>query len=121
MYLFGVNIFLKLGPKIYPSKTPRMDLKSYQRHRNGLSMYTAWHLFVLLSPRNKVKLLTQRQNIEFVWGNKQAIPCGAIFISQASERPQAFRFFQRLCLLTMPFLDEVKNECCFEFFWFSRK
>ena len=42
--LFGVNIFLKFGSKIYPSKIPRIDLKVVR----GIEMthkYTAWRSF----------------------------------------------------------------------------
>ena len=47
--------------KIEASKPPRFDLKSCQRHRNGLSVCRSvcTYSIVVLRPKNKIKLPTQ--------------------------------------------------------------
>ena len=55
-------------------------------------LYTARHLFVLLRPKDEVKLPTQSAENRICMRNELYIPRGATF-SRTSERPQTFKFF----------------------------
>ena len=87
--LFGANPYFKLESKIYPSKSPRMDLKCGPRVAHAIKndhLYGTEVSFVLLRPKNKVKLLTQSANKLDVHGEMGMRVFGELF-SRASERP----------------------------------
>ena len=71
-------------------------------------LYNAEGSFVLLRPKNKVKVSTLNTKCRQVdlYGEMDCTNRGD-FISQASERPKTFRFFQEVRLIPMRSLKKV--------------
>ena len=62
--------------EIEACKPPRNDLKSGQRHRNDPSVYVRYS-FVLLRPKNEVKLSTQSAD-KWICMGEWPVPSGGI-------------------------------------------
>ena len=69
--------------EIKVSKPPRFDLKSFQRHRNDPSVWRS--AFVLLRPKNKVRLPTQSAEI-WIYIGKCFLQVGGFSFS-STRRP----------------------------------
>ena len=104
--LFALKQSFTSGSKIYPSKPPRMDLKSGPRHENG-TPYGARESFVLLRPTNKIKLLTQSAQI---YMGKWAFPNGAVLFLRLQKGLRLLDFFRgSICYQCRP-LKNIKQE-----------
>ena len=69
-------------------------------------LYDARYSVVLLRQKIGYTLDPKCSNVDFYGYEEMACTNRRDFISQASERPKTFRFFQRVCLLPMPSLKK---------------
>ena len=80
--------------KIEASKPPRFNLRSCQRHRNGLSVYRS----VLLCPSKTKKMLNSQHKVQksgFVWGNGHSKFEGTFYLK--NEKAAGDRTFFTQC------------------------